>query len=282
MPVAAPADKRFRRAHVSPSRRRGRVAVSWSRLAQVTVLAALVTYGGFRAGGLVMAAHGLTVSTITISGNARVARGEVLALLDGLRGANMVLLDLEPWRRKLMASPWVADAAMRRVLPATVQVEIVERQPMAIGRMGGALYLIDERGAVIDEFGPNYAELDLPVVDGLAAASDEGAMLVDEPRSALAARLLASLEARPDVARHVSQIDVSDVRDAVVTLKGDAAMVRIGHDDFVQRLQSYLDLAPALRERIPHIDYVDLRFGDRVYVRPAGRREGALTVDDGP
>ena len=38
---------------------------------------------------------------------------------------------------------------------------------------------------------------------------------------------------------------------------------------FLERLQSYVDLAPALRERVSEIDYVDLRFGERVYVRPA-------------
>src|SRR5262249_56571485 len=32
---------------------------------------------------------------------------------------------------------------------------------------------------------------------------------------------------------------------------------------------SYLDLAPTLRERVADIDYVDLRFDDRIYVRPA-------------
>ena len=48
-------------------------------------------------------------------------------------------------------------------------------------------------------------------------------------------------------------------------------MVRVGGEQFAERLQSYLDLAPALRERIAAIDYVDLRFDDRVYVRPQGR-----------
>ena len=81
-----------------------------------------------------------------------------------------------------------------------------------------------------------------------------------------------SLEARPDLARRVSEIDVSDVRDAVLLLKADTAMVRVGDEQFVERLQSYLDLAPALRERVASIDYVDLRFDERVYVRPAGKR----------
>ena len=45
-------------------------------------------------------------------------------------------------------------------------------------------------------------------------------------------------------------------------------------DQFVERLQSYLDLVAALREKVPQIDYVDLRFGERVYVRPQKRSGG--------
>ena len=70
----------------------------------------------------------------------------------------------------------------------------------------------------------------------------------------------------------ISQIDVSDSRNAVVLLEGDSTLIRLGNERFVERLQSYHELAPALRERVPAIDYVDLRFDERVYVRPA--REG--------
>jgi cell division septal protein FtsQ len=96
--------------------------------------------------------------------------------------------------------------------------------------------------------------------------------LIDPSRATLAARVLAALQARPDLARRVSEIDVSDDRDATLILKGDTALVRVGTEQFVERLQSYVDLAPALRERIAAIDSVDLRFDQRVYVRPAAKR----------
>ncbi len=272
MAVSAPADKRFRRAHVRPGRQRGRFDLSWRRLAQIGVVGAFVLYAGYRGASLAMSADALTVSRITVSGNTRMSRGEVLSLLEGLNGRNMVLVNLDTWRDKLLTSPWVADAAIRRVLPGTVDVAISERQPVGIARLGNGLYLIDHRGFIIDEFGPNYAQFDLPIIDGLAAVTHEDGSLIDEGRAALVTRLLASLQARPDLATRISQIDVTDLRDAVVILKGDTALVRIGDDQFAERLQSYLDLAPALRERVPDIDYVDLRFGERVYVRPAERR----------
>ncbi len=79
----------------------------------------------------------------------------------------------------------------------------------------------------------------------------------------------------------MSQVDVTDARDAVLILKGDTALVRVGDDQFVERLQSYLDLVPALRERVPDIDYVDLRFDERVYVKPRVTGPGARTLPRG-
>ena len=143
---------------------------------------------------------------------------------------------------------------------------------MGLGRIGQTLYLVDERGVVIDEYGPQYAEFDLPIVDGLVASPDTAGPTIDEARAALAARLIRSVRARPDLARRISQIDVSDVHNAVVILVGDTVLLRVGEDQFLQRLQSYTELAATLRDRVPEIDYVDLRFDERIYVRPAARR----------
>ena len=270
MTVTAPTDKRFRRAQVTPVAKRGRVRRSRKYVAYVVVLSAVALSGAYFAARFLLTAEALTVTRITISGNTRVPRGEVLSRLDGLSGRNMLLVNLEEWRQKVLTSPWIEDAAIRRVLPGTVDVAIAERQPTGIGRIGDALYLLDQDGHVIDEFGPDHAEFDFPLIDGLAATGRTGthALAVDEGRAALAMRLLASLQGRPDLAGRVSQIDVTDVRDAVVMLKGDTALIRVGDDQFAERLQSYLELAPSLRQKVPEIDSVDLRFGERVYVRP--------------
>ena len=276
MAVSAPNDRRFRRAHVSPARKRSWLALSRRGAAIAVVAAAAAAFAAYRTAELVMSAEALTVTRITVSGNARLSRGEVQALLDGLAGRNMLLVSLDEWRQKVLASPWVEDAALRRVLPGTVDVVIAERAPMGIGRIAGGLYLLDQHGGIIDEYGPHHADFDLPIIDGLAPVRRTAGTgpVVDEGRAALAARVISSLQGRPELAGRVSQIDVSDARDAVVILKNDTALVRIGDDQFAERLQSYLDLVAALREKVPQIDYVDLRFGERVYVRPQRRSGG--------
>jgi cell division septal protein FtsQ len=280
--VAAPSDKRFKRAHIRPARKRGVWTRQRWRLVRACLLLTALGYTGYRSALLLQHATLLQVRRVVIRGNDRLSNGEVLALVDGVRGANILFVDLALWRQRVMKSPWVADAALHRVLPSTIEIAIVERTPMGIGRLGRELYLVDASGVIIDEYGPNYMEFDLPIIDGLAAALPGGPM-IDPARAELASRVISSLRDRVDLARRLSQIDVSDVRNAVVVLEGETALVRLGDERFAERLQSYVELAAALHERVPDIDYVDLRFDDRVYVRPsAGPGRGAARANARP
>jgi cell division protein FtsQ len=236
----------------------------------VTLVSTVLTlYGAHRLVTVVEGLDAFQIDRIVVRGNQRLSNGEVLALLQGLRGQSILTIDLEEWRRALLKSPWVADAVLRRTLPSTVDVTIQERAPLGIGRIDGVLYLVDDLGAIIDEYGPSYADLDLPIIDGLS--SDPGEDATDVYRAMLARRLLDAVRVRRMTGK-ISQIDVSDAHNAVVLLEGDPTLIRLGSERFVERLQSYFDLAPALRERVPAIDYVDLRFDERVYVRPAKKR----------
>lgn len=272
-PVAAPADKRFRRAHTKPMRRRKwqTLAGRGAKHALAAIVLALVAYKG---GSVIAHAHALEIDRIVVRGNHRLSSGEVMAVLDGLRGQNLMRTNLDGWRHRLLASPWIKDAALRRSLPSTIEVTVSERSPIALGRIDGTLYLIDERGLVIDHYGPQYADVDLPIVDGLAAqpGSEQPA---DGPRGELVARLLGALASKPELLARISQIDVTDVHNAAVIFSGDPALVYVGEDRFLPRLESYEELATALKERVPDIDYVDLRFDDRIYVRPASAPKGA-------
>jgi cell division protein FtsQ len=212
----------------------------------------------------------LQVQRIRVHGNVKLSGGEVQALMRGLQGSNILTTSLSRYRHRLLESPWVAEVALRRVLPSTIDVYVSERRPFGLCRLGNQLYLIDRDGTVMDEFGPQYAEFDLPIVDGLVRAPKHGAPAVDDSRAELAARVVDSLRGNSDLIKRVSQIDVSDAHDAVVLLDDDPALLHVGEEKFRERLQSYLEIAEALRQRIPEIDYVDLRFDQRVYVKPRG------------
>ena len=263
--VAVPADRRFRRAEASPvRRRRGRLIWIIARWLLVALLvAASAVWGGRR----LVASDLFLVRDITVRGNTRLSVGEVETLLEGIRGENVFLVDLEHYRRQVMDSSWVEQVAISRVLPGTIVVDVVERTPIAVARLNQQLYLVDRTGNIVDEYRAEHHAFDLPVVDGLLTAPEDGTAPIDADRLRSTVALLDDMAARTDLQQRLSQVDVTNPQDVVVMIDDDPAWLHLGDETFVDRLQRYLDVRPALLDRFGTIEYADLKFDERIYVR---------------
>ncbi len=271
--IAAPADRRFHRAGLRPEQRRvGRTIL---RAAKWVAGLAVVVGGGFWLTDVVLHARMLTVQHVRVRGNVRLSEGDVRSLLDGIRGEHIFRVDFEPYRQRVLDSPWVSTVSLSRVLPSTIDVRVTERTPMAVARVGQQLFLVDDAGVIIDEYGSAYRDLDLPIVDGLVSSPAGKGPLVDRERVAVTAAFLAALTERPDLLRRLSQVDVTNAHDIIVMFDHDPVWLHLGDDRFVERVNRYLELVPTLQERFLDIDYVDLRFGERVFVRSRGRTDTA-------
>jgi cell division protein FtsQ len=277
MPVRAPADKRFKRARVQPPRKRRSWHASAFAVAKSLLFIVALAYATSRTVHFLTTAPGLRIDRIAIQGNHQLAARDMATMLRGLRGSNIMQADLDGWRTRLLRSPWIKDAALRRILPSTIELAITEREPLGLGRLNDHLYLVSTDGTIIDEYSSKYAAFDLPIIDGLNAANNDG-LLVDVARSTLAADVLKNLHQSSDLAGRISQIDVSSPDDAIVLLADDPARIHLGHEQFAERLRAYLELAPTLRARVPAIDYVDLRFDTRIFVRPIATNARTTTA----
>jgi hypothetical protein len=137
---------------------------------------------------------------------------------------------------------------------------------------------MDDAGIVIDEYGGTHSDLDLPIVDGLITpTSGKDGPLADPGRVRLTRALLEALAAEPGLARRVSQVDVSTAQDAMVLFDDDPAWLHLGREAFAERVRRYLELRDALQDRFDGIDYVDLRFDERIYLH--GRETPAVRTD---
>ena len=214
----------------------------------------------------------LRVQRIRVHGNERVHAGEVAALLEGMTGQSLLAVDLDRWRSRLFASPWWLTQRARR-LPGTIDVELRERVQWASRAPARTCSWSTRRARSSTNTGGGMPIATCRSSTGLSRRPCIPPV-IDRPHGQLVSRLMSELRKAPHLARRVSQIDAVNVHDVHVILDGDPAVIRLGETRFVERLDSYVSLQATLREQVPDIDYVDVRFGERV-TSASRRRPGA-------
>ncbi|MEQ9642955.1 MAG: FtsQ-type POTRA domain-containing protein [Alphaproteobacteria bacterium] len=251
---------------------RGRAdPIRWRRVLRVSTLAwaliagvaggLVLVYDGYLARAaravedgvkLAVADAGLRVREVYVTGRERSEQDEIIAAL-GLRQGDPILgFDPDQARAKLLALPWVKAATVTRLLPSTVEVAIVERDPLALWRSGKGRTLIDRDGAPIA-----VSDLEpfrhLPVVQG-----------DDAPENAAA--LLDALRADPGLYEEVQLARRVGGRRWDVVLTGGIA-VHLPENQLQAAWRQLANLAndEGLFER--DIVAVDLRVPDRLVVR---------------
>jgi hypothetical protein len=114
------------------------------------------------------------------------SNGEVLAVLSGC-AARSLCGPISTLAQRLLASPWVRDAALRRSLPSTVEVSSRSGSRSASAASTASMYLVDERGVIIDQYGRS-TPISICRSSTASPAPATAASMTDEPRAELAAR----------------------------------------------------------------------------------------------
>jgi len=205
------------------------------------------------------------VTRIDVRGVARASAEDIDARLKSYAGRNILDLDLKRIEAEVQSDPWVRRAAVRRVLPGTLQVRVEERNPAALAIIADRAHLVDSTGYVI---GPALDGRDarLPVLSGLAKLDE------DSLRAALirGVRVIARLQrSSGEFASRVSELDLShDDRVGVRTSDG-GPMILLDPDHVDQNIHPFLELRDAIEHRVGTASYIDLRWRDRISVMPA-------------
>ncbi|UCD87126.1 MAG: FtsQ-type POTRA domain-containing protein [Desulfobacterales bacterium] len=103
---------------------------------------------------------------ITVEGNKELSKQTVLKQAGLKLHENILAVNLNTIRYRLMAHPWVASAAIERALPDTIHIRVKERVPIAIVDLD-RLFYVDERGEIFKPV-ESSDRVRVPVVTGLS------------------------------------------------------------------------------------------------------------------
>ncbi len=236
------------------------------RIGVVSFSGLLIVVGGVLMVQLLLASDVFRIEQISVQGGHHLSDQKVVALSDIRTGMNTFSLDLALIGSKIEENPWVREARVQRIFPRQVDVQIEERQPVAIVNLG-YLYYLDGQGEVFKVLEATD-QLDFPVVTGFdyqkvkqcdrTCASD--LKLVVALLEELQDRQLFGLEQISEVHREPSG------NFALYTLNG-GVKVRLGREDFANKLDRLERIYAELQPRLQILDYIDLNVDEKVIVR---------------
>ncbi len=246
------------------------------RVALLVVIAAICAGALFAVGQFLLTSPTMALaspSQVGLTGNHFAARASILEIFAPDRGRSVLRIPLSERRAQIEALPWVERATVRRALPNRIEIEIVERTPIAFLRDGSDLFLVDRQGMILD--GPLEADFHFPVVTGIDSSM---------PREERARRMQMMSDfmnqirdVRSDAGDSVSEIDLSDADDVQATFAGlqasgasipGALLVHFGNSDFHDKFQVLLNNISQWEVAAGRVASVDLRFEREVVVNP--------------
>jgi cell division protein FtsQ len=128
-------------------------------------------------------AVGFAITQVSIAGNRQLSERDVLAAAGITERTALLFLDVADARGRLMASPWIAQAAVRKFYPGRLQIDLQEREAFALWQTDGKIHVVSADGTVLAPLSDRrFAALPLVVGRGAGKkAKDFLAMLDRHP-----------------------------------------------------------------------------------------------------
>ncbi len=207
----------------------------------------------------------LAVERIDVEGALRAGPAKIRERLQRYLGRNIIDLSLYEVAEAARADSWVRSASVKRILPGTLRVTVHERHPVAVAVIDGAAYVVDATGYVA---GRTQAEIfaELPVILGLDGLDRE--TLASELRRGVGT--IARLRQTAGVwVGEVASIDFTR-RDRIAVRTFDPGpLILLDPQEVERNLNRYLELRREIARSAGPLEYVDLRWHDRITVMPA-------------
>lgn len=193
-------------------------------------------------------------------------RDHVLGMTRNMTWGNSFLLDISEIQKKLASYVWVKDVQVRKIFPSSLKIDIAARTPAALIKKE-TVDLIDEENVVLERAEPS-AYPDLPLLLDERNFSQDS-----QEKLRLTWECLKSLS--PEDKKRVEFLDLSDMGDVILQFRGSPTKIKLGAGAFSQNLDYYQRNIARWERELGALEYVDLRFPDRVYFKSQGAQPEA-------
>jgi len=207
----------------------------------------------------------LHVTEIVFIGNHHLKNEELGALCKIRKNSELFGVSGRDIYQGLKQSPWIKDAVVRKELSGRVLIKVTERLPVALLSLDDKPFLIDNEGIVLEQMKEGSILL-LPMIKGIDPVRNKETY-------AEAVRFAGVLYAKRVVSFN-GDVDITGQEPEDITLKIDKIMIKVGMGDFEKKLERLAFVRDEIQKRNMTVEYIDLRFADKIIVKPAPEEAG--------
>ena len=198
------------------------------------------------------------VNHIIFIGNKHLTDDELMAFTGIHKNESLVTISNKKVSQGLLKSPWIRSVSVRKEFPDTLSIIIEEAVPFALLDMNGHLFLVDENGKLLEELKDNAIPF-LPIITGDPFKESKGFS---------EALHLAKLMNDKGFSLEKNHIEIIACKPQELTVTIDGTVVKVGSGEYEEKLKRLFELEDEIKKRKISVDYIDLRFANRVIVKP--------------
>lgn len=197
------------------------------------------------------------VRRVIFIGNKHLTSDELRELSGIPRNANLITFSGEKVSENLLGSPWIESVSVRKEFPDTVSIKVSEVVPFALLDLKGHLFIINQKGNLLEELKGNIIPF-LPIITG------------DHREREGFSEALALAQTMNDMglSSERDQIEIVISKPEELSSIIDGMVVKLGVGEYKEKLERLLELEEEIQKRQIAVDYIDLRFANRVIVKP--------------
>jgi len=199
------------------------------------------------------------VREIVFSGNTHIADAELHTLAGVRPGDALFTISSREVSSRLLQSPWIRTVSIRKDLPGRLMIRVSEATPFAILDRKGQAFLIDEKGRLLEKIHGDSVPF-LPIISADPERMHESFAEAIRLAAVVKERKIATERNRVEIIANVKSPEE-------LSLVVDSVVIKIGRGDYEQKLERLFALEDEIRKRMVTVDYVDLRFANRVVVK---------------
>jgi len=222
------------------------------------------------------------VKQIEVSGAKHTSRAALSSVTAGYVGTNLFKIDIARVQNDLRGLSWVSRIDIEKKLPDTLRINVTERTPVALVRNGERILYVDEHGVTFAELSPEVGDDDLPLIacvgqapppvrtgEGRTGEGRTGEGACPTPELQRAVKFVQSLRASdPLLYSRISEVHPISPAGFAMFDRELGAIVYANAEDVSPKWRRLYSIVKAERLSRGSIEYADLRFADRIVVKP--------------